>query len=67
MPTQLSAAAEDFGFTEEEKDTYLGGYVMAAFFLVGAPAALVVRADPAHCLPACFLHPTLCLCHARSP
>lgn len=40
---QLSAAAAYFGLDERQKDTYLGGYLMAAFFLVGAPAALVVR------------------------
>lgn len=40
---QLSAAAAYFGLDDRQKDTYLGGYLMAAFFLVGAPAALVVR------------------------
>eukprot|EP00878_Enallax_costatus_P045766 GHUV01055247.1.p1 GENE.GHUV01055247.1~~GHUV01055247.1.p1 ORF type:complete len:296 (+),score=80.51 GHUV01055247.1:482-1369(+) len=38
---QLSAAAAYFGLNDQQKDTYLGGYLMAAFFLVGAPAALV--------------------------
>ncbi len=40
---QLTQAAEYFGFDEQEKDQYLGGYVMAAFFIVGAPSALLVR------------------------
>ncbi len=40
---QLTAAANDFGFDSDQKDRYLGGYLMAAFFLVGAPAALLVR------------------------
>lgn len=39
---QLSAAAAYFGLDDVQKDTYLGGYLMAAFFLVGAPAALLV-------------------------
>lgn len=30
-----------FGFDEQERDEYLGGYVAAAFYLVGAPAALL--------------------------
>jgi MFS family permease len=30
-----------FGFDESERDRYLGGYVAAAFYLVGAPAALL--------------------------
>lgn len=42
--SQLSEAAEYFGLNEQQKDTYLGGYLMAAFFIVGAPAALLVRA-----------------------
>lgn len=42
MHTQLSAAAAYFNLDERQKDTVLGGYLMAAFFLVGAPAALVV-------------------------
>ena len=39
---QLSAAAEFFGFDDTEKDEMLGGYIGAAFFAVGAPAALLV-------------------------
>lgn len=39
----MSAAAAYFGLDDAQKDTYLGGYLMAAFFLVGAPAALLVR------------------------
>jgi integral membrane sensor domain MASE1 len=40
---QLSAAAAYFGLDDSQKDTILGGYIMAAFFAVGAPAALLVR------------------------
>ena len=43
LPAQMSAAADFFGFNADEKDAYLGGYVMAAFFLVGAPSAILVR------------------------
>lgn len=42
---QLTAAAKDFGLNDADKDKYLGGILMAAFFLVGAPAALVVRSQ----------------------
>lgn len=38
---QLSAAAAYFGLDDYQKDTVLGGYIMAAFFAVGAPAALL--------------------------
>ena len=31
----------DFGFDAAERDRYLGGYIAAAFYLVGAPAALL--------------------------
>eukprot|EP00878_Enallax_costatus_P035709 GHUV01039910.1.p1 GENE.GHUV01039910.1~~GHUV01039910.1.p1 ORF type:complete len:368 (+),score=86.75 GHUV01039910.1:356-1459(+) len=41
LAPNLSAAAAYFGLNDQQKDTYLGGYLMAAFFLVGAPAALV--------------------------
>jgi hypothetical protein len=40
---QLSAAAAYFGLDDYQKDVILGGYIMAAFFAVGAPAALLVR------------------------
>jgi hypothetical protein len=39
---QLSAAAAYFHLDDYQKDTVLGGYIMAAFFAVGAPAALLV-------------------------
>ncbi|CAL8462663.1 g2196 [Coccomyxa elongata] len=42
MAPNLTAIAEEFGFNEEEKVRYLGGYVAAAFFAVGAPAALTI-------------------------
>jgi hypothetical protein len=41
---QLSEAARTFGLTDREKDQYLAGVVPASFFLVGAPAAVLVRA-----------------------
>ncbi|KAF6255108.1 major facilitator superfamily domain-containing protein [Scenedesmus sp. NREL 46B-D3] len=41
LAPNLSAAAAYFGLNEHQKDTILGGYLMAAFFLVGAPAALL--------------------------
>ena len=40
--TQLSTAAAFFGMNDEQKDQLLGGYISAAFFAVGAPAALLV-------------------------
>ncbi len=40
--TQMTEAAEFFGMSEGQKDTLLGGAVMAAFFVVGAPASLLV-------------------------
>ncbi|KAG1658249.1 hypothetical protein FOA52_008509 [Chlamydomonas sp. UWO 241] len=42
LAPNLTPAAEFFGYDETQKDVYLGGYVSAAFFGVGAPAALVV-------------------------
>lgn len=41
---QLTAAAEYFGFNEQDRDRYLGGVTQAVFFAVGAPAALAVGA-----------------------
>lgn len=40
---QLMEAQATFGFTDKEKDQYLAGVLPAGFFLVGAPAAVVVR------------------------
>ncbi|KAG2447464.1 hypothetical protein HYH02_007785 [Chlamydomonas schloesseri] len=42
LAPNLTEAAEFFGMTEQQKDTLLGGALMAAFFAVGAPAALLV-------------------------
>ena len=42
---QLSEAATFFGLDEHQKDTLLGGWLMAAFCLIGAPAALMVCGD----------------------
>ena len=49
---QLTAAAEYFDMTEKQKDTLLGGALAAAFFTVGAPAALLVSATRLHRTPA---------------
>lgn len=42
LAPNLTAVANDFGFNDEERDKYLGGFISAAFFLLGAPAALIV-------------------------
>ena len=42
MAPNLTQIANDFGFDAEERDKYLGGYVAALFFFVGAPSALIV-------------------------
>ena len=44
LAPSLSAAARDFGFDAAARDRYLGGYIAAAFFAVGAPAALLAGA-----------------------
>ena len=44
LAPSLSAIARDFGMDDAAKDRYLGGYVAAAFFAVGAPAALAAGA-----------------------
>ena len=42
LSPNLSAVAEEFGFDDREKDLYLGGYLQLAFFVVGAPASLLI-------------------------
>jgi hypothetical protein len=42
MSPNLTAMAHDFGFTDLQRDTKLGGDIALAFFVVGAPAAYVV-------------------------
>lgn len=42
LAPNLTAVADDFGFDANERDKYLGGVISAAFFLLGAPAALIV-------------------------
>jgi MFS family permease len=39
--SQTSPVTADFGFNDEQRDKYLGGYIAAAFYMVGAPAALL--------------------------
>ncbi|KAL4426059.1 hypothetical protein ABPG77_007855 [Micractinium sp. CCAP 211/92] len=41
MAPNLTAIANDFNFDEEQKDRMLGGVIAAAFYIVGAPAALL--------------------------
>ncbi len=42
MAPNLTAMAEEFGFDEEERDRKLGGDISLAFFLLGAPASMVI-------------------------
>ena len=42
MSPNLTAIAEEFDFSDEERDTKLGGHIALAFWVLGAPAALVV-------------------------
>mmetsp|Transcript_27163 Transcript_27163/g.64143 ORF Transcript_27163/g.64143 Transcript_27163/m.64143 type:complete len:499 (-) Transcript_27163:58-1554(-) len=42
MAPNLTAIAEDFGFTPEERDRKLGGDVAMVFFLVGAPVSVLI-------------------------
>lgn len=42
LAPNLTAVAEDFGFADAQRDKYLGGVISAAFFLLGAPAALLI-------------------------
>lgn len=42
MSPNLTAMAEEYGFDDEERDTKLGGHIALAFYILGAPAALVV-------------------------
>lgn len=41
MAPNLTSIAKSFGFSEDERDRYLGGYIAAAFYLFGAPAAIL--------------------------
>ena len=42
LAPNLSAIADDFGFTDGERDEKLGGYIAFGFFVVGGPIALLV-------------------------
>lgn len=42
MAPNLTEMAEEFGFDEEERDRKLGGEISLAFFLIGAPASIVI-------------------------
>ena len=42
LSPNMSACADEFGFTKQEKDEKLGGTLAAGLFLAGAPAAIAV-------------------------
>ncbi len=42
LAPNLSAVAEDFGFSDHERDEKLGGYIAIGFFIIGGPVALLV-------------------------
>jgi hypothetical protein len=42
LSPNLTAIATEFGFTNEERDRKLGGDIALAFFLLGAPASVLV-------------------------
>lgn len=42
LAPNLSAVADDFGFSDSERDEKLGGYIAFGFFIVGGPVALIV-------------------------
>lgn len=50
LAPNLTAAARDFGFSDVERDTKLGGEISLSLFLVGAPFSLLVGflADRVH-------------------
>mmetsp|Transcript_8933 Transcript_8933/g.13741 ORF Transcript_8933/g.13741 Transcript_8933/m.13741 type:complete len:322 (-) Transcript_8933:1153-2118(-) len=51
MAPNLTAIAQEFGFDDEERDRKLGGDIALAFWLLGAPAAILVGclADKDNC------------------
>jgi MFS family permease len=42
LAPNLSQAAEEFGFSDREKDVKLAGWLQLAFFVVGSPASLII-------------------------
>ena len=42
LAPNLSSAAEEFGFNDEQRDQKLGGDIALAFFVLGAPASFAV-------------------------
>ena len=42
MAPNLSLMADEFGFTDAERDKKLGGHVALAFFILGAPASFII-------------------------
>ena len=60
LAPNLSQAAHTFGFSDQERDQWLGGAISAVFFIVGAPAAIAVgylmdRHDRVKLLMACVV------------
>lgn len=53
LAPNLTQVAEEFGFDKDERDAKLGGQISLAYFLVGAPAAILVGwlADSIHRSP----------------
>jgi MFS family permease len=56
LAPNLSAAAEEFGYDNDQRDKKLGGDIALAFFVLGAPASFLVgcAADSDH-IPRSFL------------
>jgi MFS family permease len=42
LAPNLSQVATEFGFSDDERDRKLGGDISLAFFLLGAPASLII-------------------------
>jgi len=51
LAPNLTAAASDFNFTNQERDDKLGGDIAIAFFLLGAPASFVIGCMADHDTP----------------
>eukprot|EP00924_Labyrinthula_sp_SR-Ha-C_P015204 snap_masked-scaffold_9-processed-gene-11.47-mRNA-1 protein AED:0.41 eAED:0.45 QI:0/0/0/1/1/1/3/0/503 len=42
LAPNLTVIAEEFNFTDDERDTYLGGYISLGFFVIGGIVAMIV-------------------------
>jgi MFS family permease len=63
--------AAAFGFNDEQRDKYLGGYIAAGFYIIGAPSALLFgylcdRMNRRNLLVACILLGTLSFGNPKS-